>query len=894
MNIRKNHYYAGLTALFFSNCLYAFPAPGSYISNIASGDYADETGNILIVNSNPVSLEVQKILALTLVQNQQQQSTIGGQVNFPHILTNTGNTSDSYRLSLNHSTTDQFDLESIKIYADRDQNGIPDDQVDLLTSSTSITLKAGESLSVVAVGNVPLTVTKTQTSLFELKATSQTTNSIFANVNDIVIVVDDAVISVVKAQNKSQGNVTDVITYALTYRNSGTDVAKLTITDLLDDSLEYELGSAQWNQGGVKLTDADDAENTINAGIKYQLSSDNKTIKAEIASVPPLTSGVLTFQVKVKNAEKTKIPNTAKYTYIGKASATSYSLDSNTVHYTLSPSLGVVLNNKSSSAVNVGNPDQAPDNLLTIATLKPGQEAYFQNYVWNTGNVTDIYNLSYTTSNLPACAQVRLYSQDGKTLLTDTNGDGVIDTGSLAAVAVKEIRIGVFASTGCNTEVSNIMVDVKATSVLSSDVSDPIRNVITKLVASSSESDLYNSNNSGKDVGKIDDNGNPWLKKSVLDGKVVFPLVAENKSAQSNNYNLFASFSAIDLQNISVSTSSGFTVKFYEGDATCATLGKQITNTGTMAAGAKKLYCAVIQVDPSQQNFVKPVWFAIHSPVNQQADAIKNEISSSIARQLILSNDQQGQVAVGGTIVYVHTLKNTGTITEGTVSVAGSTGSVLKFKVIPLKPDDNFLYSLYYDVNKDGKIDATDKFIDANTDLNILTVGAGIASQGDIQLLLKVQAPATATQGVVSPADIIVVSGTYANIKLDDLKNTDITTVSATAMQLVKHQVKAPSCTMTFDQANVVPLTFTAQPLAVKPNECVIYKLEIENKGSSVVTNVQFQDAVPAYTKLVGTPFLVPTGVNASATESIKGTVSSLSPGNTANMYFMIRVNPQQ
>ena len=58
--------------LLFSSSLYAFPLPGSYISNIASGDYVDETGSTLVVNSNPVSLEVQKILALTLVQNQQQ------------------------------------------------------------------------------------------------------------------------------------------------------------------------------------------------------------------------------------------------------------------------------------------------------------------------------------------------------------------------------------------------------------------------------------------------------------------------------------------------------------------------------------------------------------------------------------------------------------------------------------------------------------------------------------------------------------------------------------------------------------------------------------------------------------------------------------------------------
>ena len=294
-----------LAAILFSNYLYAYPAPGSYISNIASGDYIDETGNVLLVNSNPVSLEVQKILALTLVQDHQQQSTVGGQVNFPHVLTNAGNTYDSYMLSLIHSTDDEFDLASIKVYADRDQNGIPDDNVDLLTPNTSITLNAGESLSLVAVGSVPLVMTATQKSIFELKATSQTTNSIFANVKDTVVVVDDAVISVVKAQDKSQGNVDDVVTYTLTYRNNGTDAAQLTITDLLDDSLQYIIESAQWNKGAIKLTDAHDTENTLNSGIKYQLLSDNKTIKAEIASVPPLTSGVLTFRVNVKNADKT-------------------------------------------------------------------------------------------------------------------------------------------------------------------------------------------------------------------------------------------------------------------------------------------------------------------------------------------------------------------------------------------------------------------------------------------------------------------------------------------------------------------------------------------------------------------------------------------------------------
>lgn len=867
-------------AILFANSLYAYPTPGSYISNIASGDYADETGNILVVNSNPVSLEVQKSYALTLVQNQQQLGIVGGQVNFPHVLTNTGNTEDSYQLSLTQLTNDQFDFADVQVYADRDQNGLPDDSSDLLSVASTISLKPGESLSIVVVGSIPLNATESSKGGIELLATSQTESTVTGKVEDTATVLDDAVISLEKTQDKSQGVVADIVTYTLTYRNNGTAARPLTITDLLDDSLEYVTNSARWNQGVDGLSD-----DTESADIKYQLLSDGKTIKAEVTSVAPLTSGVLSFQVKVKNADKNKIPNTAQYIYSDKNNKT-YTLNSNTVNYTLSPLFGVVLNNNSFSSVNAGNPDQAPDNLLTMVSLKPGEEVYFKNYVWNIGNVTDIYNLSYTTSNLPACAKVRLYSKDGKTLLTDTNGDGVVDTGSLAASAVKEIRIGVFASTSCNTEVSNIAIDVKATSVFSSEISDPTRNVITRLAASSSESDLYNWDTSGEGLGNVDNGGNAWLKKSVLDGKVIFPLIAENKSTQSNNYNLFASFSAIDPQNITAATVVGFTVKFYEGDATCSTLGKQITNTGTLAAGATKQYCAEIQVDPSQQNFVKPIWFAIQSPVNQQADVIKNEISSSTARQLILTNDQQGQVNVGGAIVYVHTLKNVGTITEGETS-----GSEVKFKVNPLQADDKFIYSLYYDANKNGELDAADKFIDANTDLSMLTSGVGIPSQGSIQLLLKVSSFETVLQGASSAAEVIVELGDYLGIALTDIKNTDITTVGTVNMQLNKYQLVI-DCSEPLDQTKVSSLTFSMQVLSVEPGHCVVYKLSLLNKGGSTVNAVQFIDVVPPYTTLHKGPLLVPGGTNVSSGDKISGTVDSLAPGAEASMYFIIRVNP--
>lgn len=881
MTTRIHRALLGGASLLLVGVCHAFPQPGSYISNVASGDYTDEMGNVLLVNSNPVALEVQKTYSLTLLQNQNQYGAIGGTVNLPHVLTNTGNTTDRYTLSLVQSSNDNFDLSNVKVYADRDQNGLPDNTEDLLLGS--IELNAGQSLAVVIVGSIPTTVAFNQLSSLDLKAVSQQNATLSAQVTDTIRVVDDAVISLIKAQSASEGIIGDQITYTLTYRNTGTATRRVVLQDVLDDSLEYVSGSAIWNQNTTALTDANDTEASANTGITYQLKPDGKSLEASIAAVAPLSSGTLSFKAKVKQGAANKIPNTAGFVQYDTDNTTvKLSSFSNTVIYNLAAVYGVVLNNKSSSATNVGNPNSSPDNLVIQASLTPGQEVFFNNYVWNVGNTTDVYNLSYSSSNLPSCAKVNFYTQDGKTLLTDTNGDGKVDTGSISSAAVKQIQVGVSASTGCSSSVSHINVDVVATSIASNLVSDPIRNQITALTVVSSSSDLYNADQSGLGVGVVDNLGQALRTVKVASAKAVFPLVAKNNSTQANNYNLYASFSAIDVANIVPITKTGFSVKFYEGDASCQTVGKQITNTGTLAAGTSKAYCAVIDVDASQQNFSAPIWFAIQSPINQQADSIKNQIESNVARLLTLTNDQQGQVGVGGTIVYAHTLKNLGNIAEG-----ANAGSQVNLKVVPLK-NDGFVYSLYYDANKNGQIDSTDQIISATTSLNQLLGSAGLLPQTDIQLLLKVQAAPSAPEGVVSQADIWIEISDFNGIHLDNLKNTDVTTVATGHLQLLKTQAANSSCIT----SNLAALSYTTQLVSVKPNQCVAYKLTLKNDGSSVVKNVQFNDVVPAYTSLVGTPVIVPTGVDLSSGEKVSALVSSLDPNQEANFYFVIRVNP--
>jgi hypothetical protein len=85
---------------------------------------------------------------------------------------NTGNIADSYKITLNQLTNDQFDLENIAVYVDRDQNGEPDDNNNLLNNAV-LNLEAGESVAVVVVGSIPNSISAGHIANFTLTSTSQ-------------------------------------------------------------------------------------------------------------------------------------------------------------------------------------------------------------------------------------------------------------------------------------------------------------------------------------------------------------------------------------------------------------------------------------------------------------------------------------------------------------------------------------------------------------------------------------------------------------------------------------------------------------------------------------------------------------------------------------------------
>ena len=393
------------------------------------------------------------------------------------------------------------------------------------------------------------------------------------------------------------------------------------------------------------------------------------------------------------------------------------------------------------------------------------------------------------------------------------------------------------------------------------------------------ESDLYNSNNSGVGVGNVAGSGGQALliKNGVKGTNVVFPLVIRNNSTVSNNYNLYASSANIDVNSISTTLPTDWVVKFYNGDATCQSLQSEITSTGNLAAGATKAYCAVVTVPANTSVTSLPIWFAMKSPMNAQGDSIKDQVDVAV-RKLTLANDQQGRINVGGTVVYLHTLKNMGTFVEG------DTSGKVSLSVVPQNINDGFIYTLYYDANNNGVLDTTDPIA---TDLSIT---GGLNPQSSVQLILKVQAPLTAVNGISSAANIVVsATNTIQGLTLTTIQNTDLTTVDPTQLRLTKEQSKDEACAL----MNVATATYASNPLTIKPNQCVTYRLTIKNDGSTPAANVVINDVVPAYSILRNTlPPSVSKGSVAVSGDQISGNIGALAPQEQAALYFSIQVTP--
>lgn len=883
------------SAAFISSAHAAAPAAGTSISNVASATYTDSTGASKSVNSNIVTTTVSPVGSITLVANRTATANPNALVSLSHTLTNNGNSSDTITLSVANITNgsgDDYDFSGLKVYLDTNNDGTPDGAPVVIGNATgTITLAAGQSVNLIVEGTTSATAAASNTGQWTLNAVSGRTDvvtggALTASNTDTVTIINGAVISLTKSASVSLIDATKAtaadreVTYTLVYKNTGNSVAtNVLVTDVLDAKLEYVTGSAQLM--GLGQTDADNETED-----KYKFVGNTLTLK--IPSLAPNTTGTLTFKARVvQDTDPTLIKNTAEVD-LGTGPKTpsndNYVEVAKIFKGTINDSLGDAYSDaeKDSTGVNL-----AKDDKIIIDSIQQGQVAVFGGtsgekiIIHNTGNIAEEFNVSATNITLPNGAGtgiVTLYKADGVTPFTET---GSIAKGGTYELVAKITLPATYS--GNSPLTATLITSPKSDSTKTDTLNLVIKNVVAATV------DLHNGDTNiaggtGTGVGTGKDAGQYVDTRSVLPGQsATFPLQVDNKSTvNSDNFNL------------STNLPAGWDVKFYlvanpleTNPNNWTPTGSPITNTGNINPNSNAKLVAVVTPPAGTTADDVDARFTVTSPATNLSDTMSYKLTVQADRKLVLNQDRIGQVAPGGTVVYKHTLTNNSNLVEG-ATVAG-----IPFTLT--SSNTNWTASLYIDVNNDGLIDTGDTLVTGAA--LTFSANAGIAKGATVNLLVKVQAPVNATVGTQNPVVLTFNPVDYNGISHDPLKNTDLTTVTAGQVRLVKDQYLADCA-----DGTAISGTYTQATVSAKPGQCVRYRIVATNEGNANVTNVVISDNTPSYTTLkavatAGTESPKATnatlgGISADGTTgTISATQSTLAPNASSSLEFVIKVN---
>ena len=840
----------------------AAPNAGVNISNIARASYTDGDGNARNTNSNEVSTTVLQVASFTLVQNQTVSSNPNSQVKLYHTLTNTGNGTDSFTLNVADVTAvgvDNFDFSTIQIFA-LDAGGNPTGPN---LAGQTVTLSRDQALNLVVITTTPATAANGQNGQLTISAASTFTPAVTATNTDTVNVTGNGVITVTKSA--SYNAATGQVEYTLTVQNIGnTTATDIALNDVLDSRLSYVAASGVYSGSASGLTDASDAPTD-----KYAVSG--QTLTFTIDSLAPNTTQTLKFKADVvAGTTAGTIPNKAAFTYDpdgAGATGTTPSQDSNTATFTIAASYLGTINDSDTDpyadAAAVPGTAAKDDRVETTAAVNPASTSTFDTWVHNTGNTTETYNVTAASLNLPAGSVVKLYKADGVTELTDTNGDGIADTGPVAAGAAVKIvaKVTLPASyNGTSSTTENLDARLTLSPV---DNTGAVDTVIVRIVDVLPNTVDLTGNNGGTGP------GTPTVIDSVTTqpgAQAILPLVVTNGGTAADNYNLSVS-----------GLPAGWTVTFVENTGTaaapvCGTT--PVTNTGSIAASGSKNYCALVTPAGNAPAGNTDLTFSVTSPLSGLSDTLVDRVTVQTARTIALVPDRTGQVAPGGTIVYSHTLTNNGNSAETSLPFTLSSSPAVASQ------------SLYIDVNNNGQIDAGDTLV---TGSDIATaLGSSLAAGASVQLLVKVQVPTGVSVGSTY-VTTLTVTPTGAGAPTP-VTVTDTTTVNAGQVRLEKTQAMDANCDGTIEGS------YVTTSLSAKPGECISYQITATNQGSTNVTGLTIDDTVPTYTTMVadsttngGTTGTVSPASGSAATAS--NNVGILAPLSSAKLVFRVKVD---
>ena len=834
------------------------PPAGTSISNQASATYTDASAVSRTVNSNTVSTTVLPVASLTLTSNGSQNATPGSVVYYPHTLTNTGNGADTFNLIT--ANAGGFAMTSVQIFADNG-SGLPTGPA--ITSTGAI--PSNGIFRFVVAGTLPAGAAAPQTNTITVTATSVLDSTKTAFNTDVTTVSANAVVTLTKAVSANSGPApSGPYTYTLTYTNIGNSVAtNVAVSDALPAGLDYVASSARWSvTGATALSDSGASSGTAPNTLSSSYTSGTRTFLATLAQVNPGQSGTLSFQVTIASTIPPGVlSNTATTSYTtGGATVTG---SSNTVPFTVTASNSVTLTG------------------ATIASAVPGETVSFTNVVKNTGTATDSFNITIAANSFPAGTGAQLYKSDGVTPLVDTNGDGIIDTGPLAPGASYSVILK--GTLPPNASGGPFAVTKTATSV-----SDPTKIASandTITLVKGAKVDLTNNLPAAAGVPGFGPGPEGAAQVTIAANPgtpAVFTLVANNTGTSADSYDLLASSSPTFPGTLPAGWTVTFKADASGGAAKCSITGATITNTGPVPVAGNTTVCAIVAVPPGYTVGTQDVYFRARSPVSGLSDALHNAVSVNAVRSITVTPNGTGQTYPSGSVVYSHTVTNTGNVTEGN-------GVLSTLTFATANNQTGFTSVLYYDANGNGTLDASDPVISGGLNAVLST---GLAPGASITMFDKVIATAGAAAGVVNVTTITATTtnGSYSTAVPVPAVATDTTTIVVGNLTLTKGQALDAGCAGSTTSTSYS----TSALLSAKPGQCVLYQLTVSNLGAADATSVVVSDSTPTYTLLstaAATSVGTVTGPAVGAAGTVSATIATLVPGQTALITFGVKIN---